>query len=330
MEAKARIAVLLILSACAGGGGDDPDATVIVPDAYEPPDAYEQPDASPPDAQVIQVDCQNIPAGPFSLTEVANSQAIASEDLAFDAAGNLVGSNDASIFKAPRTGMRTTFVPNLSFRAGMRYAANGDLMVNNDSNGSLVRVVPTGDKTTILQSLSYPNGMEAGIDGYIYITEHDARRVRRVHPETGAFTVISNNEIQNPNGIAFNEDYTALYIGGFSGVGTIYKLPIDENGVDGDIIPWATDVGTGYLDGLAVDACGNVYVADYGASRIYRITPDGLTKTPIIDSGVYMPNMQWGSGINGWDPLTLYIPDGWDHKVYEVAIGVPSKPKAFP
>jgi sugar lactone lactonase YvrE len=194
----------------------------------------------------------------------------------------------------------------------------------------LVRVLPNGDKTPILSGLSYPNGMEAGIDGYIYITEHDAMRVRRVNPETGAFTVISNGQISNPNGITFNHDYTALYIDGFSGVGTIYKLPIDSEGNPGTLEPWATDVGTGYLDGMAVDACGNLYVADYGASIIYRITPDGQTKTPFITSDVYMPNMQWGSGMGGWDPESLYIPDGWDHKVYEVTIGVPSKQKAFP
>jgi streptogramin lyase len=325
-----KLMLLLVVAACAGGAGEEPDATPPAPDAQELPDVFiPPPDASPPDAWVIEVDCESIPAGPFSLTAVGGN-AIASEDLAFDNAGNLVGSDDSTIYKSPRVGMRTTFVPNLSFRAGMRYAANGDLLVNNDSNGSLVRVLPNGDKTTILSGLSYPNGMEAGLDGFVYVTEHDARRVRRVNPTTGEFTVISNNQIQNPNGISFNLDYTALYIGGFSGVGTIYKLPIDESGVPGTLEEWATDVGTGYLDGIGVDACGNVYVADYGASIIYRITPDGQTKTQFITSDVYMPNLQWGSGMGGWNPEALYIPDGWDHSVYEVVIGVPGKPKAFP
>ncbi len=325
-----KLVALFLITACGGGGSDDPDAPPPIPDAQELPDVFvPPPDAAPPDAWVVNVDCDNIPAGPFSLTEVGGN-AIASEDLAFDNAGNLVGSNDSSIFKSPRVGMRTTFVPSLNFRAGMRYASNGDLLVNNDSNGSLVRVLPNGDKTPILSGLSYPNGMEAGIDGYIYITEHDAMRVRRVHPETGEFTIISNGEITNPNGLTFNEDYTALYIGAFSGVGTIYKLPIGPDGTPGELEPWATDVGTGYLDGMGVDACGNVYVADYGASIIYRITPDGQTKTPFITSEVYMPNMQWGSGMGGWNPEAVYIPDGWEHKVYEVVIGVPSKQKAFP
>ncbi|HTM19704.1 MAG TPA: SMP-30/gluconolactonase/LRE family protein [Kofleriaceae bacterium] len=323
--------LVFVAAACGGGGGSLPDGAPppidaeVLPDVYVPP-----PDAAPPDAQVIDVDCASIPAGPFTLTRVPDTEAIASEDLAFDGDGNLVGSNDTSIFKSPRTGMRKTFVSSLSFRAGMRFAANGDLLVNNDSNGSLVRVLPTGDKTPILTGLSYPNGMEAGLDGFIYITEHDAKRVRRVNPVTGEFTVISNNQIDNPNGITFNPDYTALYIDGFSGVGTIYKLPIDAAGNPGELVPWATGVGTGYLDGMAVDACGNLYVADYGASIIYRISPDGQTKTPIIQSEIYMPNMQWGSGIGGWELTHLYIPSGWDHDVWEVDVGVPAKPRPFP
>ena len=41
---------------------------------------------------------------------------------------------------------------------------------------------------------------------------------------------------------------------------------------------------------------------------------------------VYMPNMQWGSGIGDWDPYKLYIPDGsYPQRVYEVDIGIPSK-----
>lgn len=327
-----RFALAFMLVGCSSGSGD-PDASqpdaYRPPDAYQPPDAYEPPDASPPDAYVPTVDCANLPPGPFTLTPVGG-EAIASEDLAFDAEGNLVGSDDSTIYKAPRTGSREVFVANLNFRAGMRYAANGDLLVNNDSNGSLVRVLPDGTKQTILSGLSYPNGMEAGIDGFIYVTEHDARRVRRVNPVTGEFTVLTTGIIRNPNGISFNPDYTALYIGGFSGIGTIYKLPIDENGVPGVLEEWATNVGTGALDGIGVDACGNVYIADYGASHIYRISPDGQTKTVIIDSGIYMPNLQWGSGLGGWELDHIYIPDGWNHTVYEVDLGVPSKPRAYP
>jgi hypothetical protein len=333
------VSLILVVALAACGGDDDPgdpdaanpvfDAAVTIDSApdYDATPSY---DATPPnpDAMVSNVDCENIPEGPFSLTSVSGP--IASEDLAFDAAGNLVGSDDTTIFKTPLGGPPTVFVPNLNFRAGMRYASNGELMINNNSSGSLVRVDADGVQHVVLSGLSYPNGMEADKNGYVYVTEHDAQRVRRIHSKTGEFTIISNQEISNPNGISFNETYDALYIAGFSGVGTVYKLPIDSDGNVGTLEVFATNVGTGWLDGIGVDACGNVYVCDYGASDLYRISPDGQTKTVIVSSQIYMPNLQWGSGIGGFDAMKAYIPDGWNHDVYEVDLGVPSKPPSYP
>ena len=142
------------------------------------------------------------------------------------------------------------------------------------------------------------------------------------------------NEVSSPNGLTFSPDYSTLYIGGFNGSGTVYAMSISPEGVPGKLVEWATDVGTGWLDGMATDACGNVYIADYGATVIYRISPDGKDKKKIISgagiSNAYLPNMQWGSGVGGWDPLSLYLPDGWNKGVFEVQIGVPTAPIPYP
>ena len=293
-------------------------------------DAAPPADAEPPDAEPLVYDCENLPAGPFSLTTLSGP--IASEDLAFDNAGNLIGSNDSAIFKSPYNGAPSAFVPSFEFRAGLRYTSKGVLVVNDDYTGSLVRVDGDGLKHTILAGLSYPNGMEVDEKGFVYISEHDAARIRRVDPATGEFTILSTGVISSPNGLSFNPDYTALYIGGFSGEGIIYKLPIDAAGNPGELEEWATGVGTGWLDGIAVDICGNVYVCDYEAARVYRIAPNGVDRNVIIEGGdyVYMPNMQWGSGVGGWDRMKLYIPEGWTHDVFEVDIGVPSKRRNYP
>jgi len=305
------------------GGDATPPADAAPPDA-------DPPDAAPPDAAPLLYDCEDLPPGPFTLKRLSGDMT-ASEDLAFDAEGNLVGSNDSTIFKSTYDGSRSFFA-SLNFRAGLRFSADGDLMVNDDTNGRLVRIDSEGTKHTVVSGLSYPNGMTVGKDGYVYVTEQNAGRVRRIHPITGDFTIVAEG-IEEPNGVTFNEDYTALYIGGFSGVGTVYKLPIDAEGNPGELQEWATDVGSGWLDGMSVDACGNVYICDYGETIIYRISPDGVTKTPIIIAGdgfTYLPNLQWGSGMGGWDEMKLYIPDGWTHDVFEVDLGVPGKSRVYP
>jgi sugar lactone lactonase YvrE len=285
------------------------------------------PAQTPPPA----VDCTNIPAGPFKLDSVAG--ATASEDLAFDNMGNLIGSDDFSIYKATSAGNKTVFVPNMQFRAGLRALPTGDLVVADNTTGSLVRIDASGTKHTVKSGLVYPNGLEVDMEGRVYVTEHDARRVRRIDPYSGDEAIVVDGDIENPNGLSFSPDYRTLYIGGFSGAGIIYALAIGEDGTPGALTEWATGVGTGYLDGMGVDACGNVYVCDYEGYAIYRISATDKKRVLIIDgndAGLYLPNLQWGSGVGGWDPLTLYIPDGENHGVYKTSIGVPSKPRAYP
>jgi sugar lactone lactonase YvrE len=278
------------------------------------------------------VDCNTIAPGPFVLAPMDGP--IASEDLAFDKEGNLIGANDKAIFKSTYDGDAEVWVPNLDFRAGLRYLPTGDLMVNNDNTGQLLRIEEDGTVYVTLSGLSYPNGMTVDMKGYVYVTEHDAKRVLRVEPYEQTVDVISEGVISNPNGIAFNVDYSRLYVAGFSGVGTIYAFDVDENGDFGDIFSWKTGIGTGWLDGIGVDICGNVYIADYTATKVFRITPDGSGLTTILEgqpgTNTYLPNMQWGSGIGGWKNDHLYLPDGWNKGVFEVDIGVPGPPHPFP
>ena len=277
-------------------------------------------------------DCEGISDGPFPLIKLNGP--IASEDLAFDAEGNLVGSNDNAIFKSPYTGSPQVWVPNIQFRAGLRFLPTGDLVVNNDETGQFLRIEPDGTIHVVLNNLAYPNGLAVHLDGRVIVTEHDAKRVLQVDPYENTSNVISQGVIKNPNGAAFSPDYSRLYIAGFSGVGTIYAFPVDSEGEIGDLFEWKTDVGTGWLDGIGVDLCSNVYIADYYATKVFRFDKDGNGQTTVMEgqsgTNTYLPNMQWGSGLGGWDNKKLYLPDGWNKDVFEVDMGVPGIPKPYP
>ncbi|MBT3217686.1 MAG: hypothetical protein HN348_01235 [Proteobacteria bacterium] len=320
-------AALFSLVACSSGQDKQPPGPR--PDKDDT-DTDEPIDTSPPidtgEEKPPEFDCSAAPMGPYTRREITAWNV---EDLAFDDQGNLVGNDWSHVYKTDYNGNRTIFVPNLNFRAGMRMLSTGELIIANDNQGELVKVQPDGSYSTLLSGLAYPNGIEIGLDDFIYVTEHDGNRVRRVDPTNGDHTVISNGLIQNPNGITFNEDFTALYIGGFSGVGYIYKLPIDKNGNPGKMELWASGVGSGWLDGMAVDYCGNLYIADYSVSQILRYTPNGQFESYVVNGvSYYMANMQWGSGIGGWDPLKLYIVDGnTENRTIELDLGIPSKPR---
>ena len=278
------------------------------------------------------VDCANLPTGPFKLNKLSGP--MASEDLAFDADGNVVGSNDKAIFKSKYGSSPQVFVPNINFRAGLRYLPSGDLMVNKDTTGQLIRITPDGTQNVVLSNLAYPNGMAIDQEGFAWVTEHDANRVLKVDPYANKSTVISQGTIKNPNGICFNADYSKVFVAGFSGVGTIYMFPILPDGSVGKVVEWAKNVGTGWLDGIGIDVCGNLYIADYYATKIYRFLPDGSSYKTVVDGSgggnIYLPNMQWGSGIGGWALDKLYLPDGWNKGVFEVNVSVPGPPAVYP
>ncbi len=318
---RSLLFALFFLLAC-GDGGSGPDASP--PDASAPDACLPgMPSGARPDAAPF--DCLSVPPGPFSPVLLPGFVPI--EDLAFDDAGHVIENDAANIYKTRKDGTRTTFVSDLPFRAGMRLTPAGDLIVNDDSSGSLVRIDTCGVRHTLLMGLQFPHGMEIDLDGWVYITEMNADRVLRVHPFTGDHTVLVDGLISAPAALSFNVDYTVLYVAGFSGVGTIYSLAINPDGTPGGVpTPFVTGVGTGLLHGMDVDFCGNIYVSDYGASQVLRISPDGATRTVIISGNSYLPNMEWGRGLGGWREDHLYFA-AVGEGLLEVDVGVPSKPR---
>jgi len=313
------------------GVEDVPD----IPDVPDTPDVASDPgmeatdalDASEEIETVPPYDCSQIPPGPFNVVNVPN--AVASEDLAFDGQGYLVGSDNYSIYKTGADGAVKLFAPNVKTRSAMRMLPNGTLAVNDDKKGRVLLFDPDGVMTVLVTGLSYPNGMAVDLQGYIYVAEENANRVIRIHSYTGEYTVLTK-AISHPNGITFNATYDRLYVGSF-GSPKIYTLTISPDGTPGKVTVFHEFPSGSLMDGMGVDVCGNVYVCEYNKTEIWRITSDGKHKKRIVDPDVstYLPNLQWGRGA-GWDPLSIYVPDGWAIGVWRVEIGVPSAPLPFP
>ena len=139
--------------------------------------------------------------------------------------------------------------------AGVAVDASGNLYIADDGNSAIRKVtVSTGIISTLAGNgtagstgdggastsakLSYPFGVCLDASGNVYIADNGNSRIRKITVSTGIITTVAGN------GVA-----------GFSGDGNA-----------------ATIAQLRQPSGVAVDASGNIYIADWGNSRIRKVT----------------------------------------------------------
>ena len=121
------------------------------------------------------------------------------------------------------------------------YAATGTIqtVAGNNSNGYIDNIV------AINAEFSNPFGVAVDAAGNVYISDSNNNRVRVVSPVTGNVTTYA---------------------------GTGYNTYGGDNGP-------ALSASINRPEGLAVDAAGNLYIADYGNNRIRRVATNGAITT---------------------------------------------------
>jgi sugar lactone lactonase YvrE len=173
-------------------------------------------------------------------------------------------------------------------RGGVYFSSSGRFAAAAAATGAIYRIVPGGTPKRVAEKIHYANGVVLGPEGkYLYVSAHLARQVLRFR-------------IGRAGSLAARETWLAL----------------------ADIVKPAS--GAGPLagpDGLAFDAKGNLFIAEYGAGRVLVVGPDRrLVKI------IKLPNRFVTSVEFGPDKRTLYITapadnQRWPYKgaVYKLA-----------
>ncbi len=298
--------------------GDDDDAT-----AGDDDDAADDDD----DDDTVSVDCDALPSGPRPYATLTDLYA--SEDFCFDDDGHLISHDVNALF-------RQEYPPGASVPfavtdggpggpASMRMLSTGDLVYANVDTSTLYRVAPDGGTTVIYGSLGYATGIDIHPDGTVFLA--DLMGIMRFDPYGKTMEIlIESGALSMPNGMTFSDDYSTLYIGTMNG---IHEVPVDAAGTPtGAPQLFAESPDGGELLGMGVDRCGNVYALHEG-QRLLRFDPDSGEPETLMDLQAYgwMTNLQWGSGIGGWQSTSIYITDRNANApvYYEVDVGVPSK-----
>jgi uncharacterized protein (TIGR03437 family) len=207
--------------------------------------------------------------GPAVSAGLSNPQA-----LVLDAAGNLYFSDSGSsrVRKISTNGAITTIAGN-----GLDgFSGDGGLAVSAELWG--------------------PNGLAFDAAGNLYIADGTNARVRKVTP-SGTITTVAGGgttlgdggpasaaQLASPSGVAVDQAGN-LYIADngrirkVSSSGTITTVAGNGSvGFSGDGGP-ALSAQISYVGGIAVDAAGDLFLADTNNRRIRMVTPDGVIQT---------------------------------------------------
>ncbi len=275
---------------------------------------------------IIDWDCDDLPVPFESQTELIAPRGY--HDVYFDQDGHIIGWDGNSLIASTYDDMTSVFLPGVNSAQGMDVLDMGDLLYVNDF-GELRRVTTDMVQTTVSTSVNGAYGITVGPDQMAYVSTGSA--IVRVDPESGESVSWLNTASIHSRAMVFNLDSTGVYISTlFGGSDSVYFQGVDDDlEPDGDLVQYASGVGEGYHDGLAIDACGNLYVPDFNTRGLYRVDTEGVV-TMLYNQATdgashYGHGLEFGSGIDGWNTHAIYLPQPYDgHTVLEVVLGVRS------
>jgi uncharacterized protein (TIGR03437 family) len=206
-----------------------------------------------------------------------------------------------------------------SFRTitGLTIDGSGNIYVLENGNHIIRKVTPSGsvgffagsgvrlfaDGVGAAASFDTPSGIVTGNDGQLYVADYWTQRIRKVGLDATVTTFAGSGVRGFADGSATTarfslpRDITTDANGNFY-VSDNTNQRIRKIAPNGDVSTLAGSGTAGYADGtgtaaqfrtpygLAVDAGGNVYVAEQGNHCIRKITPDGVVTTLAGSPGV--------------------------------------------
>jgi len=299
-----------------------------------PGDAAPPADAEPPPADVKPEPPVN--ARPpecdqplrLPISAVFRSNVPDSDDFTFDNEGYFLARSGRDIARLTYGGSPETMIRNVvgdhNTIDSLRMLAGGDVVIADYTSDALVRLDASGTRRK-LASLKSPNKLTQGPGGKLYVVGIEGD-IYVVDPDSGKFNLLSRVD-GRLRGLSFSVDYRTLYASdGRNNV--LYSLQLRPDGTADAPRVFARNLGGG-PDGMATDACGNIYVADHTASTIKRVTPKGIVET-VSNIDRTTSSIGFGSGKQGWDARTLYTVSVERGGSYEIKIGLPAAPPPPP
>lgn len=274
---------------------------------------------------------------PAATTIISVSSGGTAEGMAFDGTGNLwisFGSGSINRYAAASLGSTSTPTPSQSIDAtaygfvnGLAFDASGNLWAADGNSSQLLMYTPAQQNTggaltpsVVLSatgsSIAHPIGIAFDSSGDLWVANDNSSTVVEFTPTqlaatgspTPAVTISANStpSLSSPFDIAFDAAGN-LWVANAYNAPSVVRFSPSQLTTSGSPTPMATitsaSAGTN-PEGLALDASGALWVADYGAKQLLRFT------NPATLSGTVSPSAAVNiTGLGAFDaPLIAFSP----------------------
>ena len=190
---------------------------------------------------------------------------------------------------------------------GIDVDASGNVYVADHDHHQVQRVTPAGVVTTLANGFNFPSGV-AVVTGAVFISDGFNHAIRRIDLGSGQVTTLAGSlpESGTVNARGLAARFTLPYGVASDAAGNVYVAEgnsirkIAPNGVTTTLV-----TSLGAVSGIAYGPDGNLYVADVGAARVYRVTTSGVVTTLAGTGGEF--GEPWGIAVDSF--LNVYVTD---------------------
>ena len=192
------------------------------------------------------------------------------DDIIFDSAGNLFGSNyiGGTVYKRTPDGVETVFTNGIGSPNGMAFNDDGTLIIAANTGNKLYKVFPDGSKVVLIPSISGPSGMlRMRNSDTILVTTYIQHKIWKLAPDGALIEYLSHPQFNGPVGLCYDDDGN-LYVANFSDRKIFKVTPSGE-------ITFLTQPPLGQNIGFLAYTHGYLYATAFNAHKIYKIDLDG-------------------------------------------------------
>ncbi len=224
----------------------------------------------------------------------------------FDTEGNLFVTDIefGRIFRIDPQGSWSLVIEYHGEPNGMKFLSRNELLVTDYRNGLVVIDLKSGTHHPFLdrrnsERFKGVNDLTFDSKGNLYFTDqgqtglHDPTgRVYRLHTD-GRLDLLLHN-VPSPNGLVLSLNENILYVAATRG-NSVWRVPLMQDGGVSKVGQYFTSCGPAGPDGLAIDAAGNLVVANPGLGVVWVLD----SKAQPIDlvascAGVALTNIAFG------------------------------------